>query len=321
MKKVLITGGAGMIGTNLVEKLLEDEDNSVIVLDNFMTSEKNNTRLFRDNPRYTLIEHDVQMPFDDLKADEIYHLAAPASPVCYQRDAIYTMKTIIIGTMNALECARKNEAKILTASTSEVYGQPLEHPQRESYFGNVHTTGIRACYDEGKRCGETLCADYARKYHLHTKIARIFNTYGPYTAADDGRVVSEFIMRTILDKPIFVNGNGMQTRSFCYVSDLVSGLIRFMASDERGPINLGNPFEINILELLECIKKIAGKEPDIKYREMPEDDPDKRCPDISKAVQLLGWRPSVSLEEGIKRTYEYFLNLLSLNLLSLNLLS
>lgn len=311
MKRILVTGGAGMIGSNLIEKLLEDENNSVIVLDNFFTSEQRNVRLFKDNPRYIFVEQDVQMPFDDIKADEIYHLAAPASPFHYQKDAIYTLRAIVIGTINALECARKNDAKILVASTSEVYGQPLEHPQKETYFGNVHTTGIRACYDEGKRCGETLCADYVRQYHLCVKIARIFNTYGPYMAVNDGRVVSEFVVRTILDKTLFVNGDGTQTRSFCYVSDLVSGLMRFMSSEESGPINLGNPCEITILELLECIRKIAGKEPDIKYREMPEDDPDKRRPDISKAIQLLGWRPAVSLEAGLKKTYEYFLNRLS----------
>ena len=307
MKKILITGGAGMIGSNLVKKLLENENNHIIVLDNFFTSGTNNVRQFLNEERYELVERDVQLPFDYIEGiDEIYHLAAPASPVYYQQDAVYTIKTIVNGTINALECANKNKAKILFASTSEIYGQPMEHPQIESYWGNVHTTGIRSCYDEGKRCGETLCADFARQYGLNTKIVRIFNTYGPYMGTMDGRVISEFITRMIKGQPIYINGDGNQTRSFCFVSDMIDGLIRMMESDVSGPVNLGNPCEITINELACCISKVSGLKPIIEYRTMPEDDPFRRCPDISLAIKELGWRPLVSLEDGIKMTYDYF---------------
>lgn len=300
-----------MIGSNLVERLLRDENNYIIVIDNFFTSEKKNTNRFIDNPRYHLVERDVQSPFDDInEIDEIYHLAAPASPIYYQKDAVYTIKTIVNGTINALECARKNKSKFLFASTSEIYGQPLEHPQAESYWGNVHTTGIRSCYDEGKRCGETLCTDYSRQYGIDAKIVRIFNTYGPYMATKDGRVISEFITRMIKKQPIYINGDGNQTRSFCYVSDMIDGLIRMMDSEEKGPINLGNPHESTINELVESISKVTGLNATIENRPMPEDDPHRRCPDISMASRKLGWNPTVSLDEGIKKTYEYFMNVL-----------
>lgn len=311
MKKVLVTGGAGMIGTNLVKKLLQDNNTQVIVIDNFFSSGKNNTEQFISDARYTLIERDVQTPFDDIEdVDEIYHLAAPASPIYYQKDAVYTIRTIVNGTINALECARKNKSKILFASTSEIYGQPLEHPQHESYWGNVHTTGIRSCYDEGKRCGETLCADYARQYGIDTKIVRIFNTYGPYMATKDGRVIGEFITRMMKKRPIYVNGDGNQTRSFCFVSDMIDGLMRMMNSSEKGPINIGNPHESTINELVACISNVTGLDTIIEFKPMPEDDPYRRCPDISEAAEKLGWKPIISLDEGIKMTYDYFVGVL-----------
>lgn len=303
-KKALVTGGAGFIGANLCRRLLA-EDYHVVCLDNFFTSREANIAPLRGNPCFQFVLHDVTQPFD-IPADEIYHLAAPASPVHYQKDPIYTAKTIVLGTLHALECAGQHQAKLLLSSTSEIYGEPDEHPQRESYHGNVNPNGPRACYDESKRCAETICSDYRRRHGLDTKIIRIFNTYGPFMDTDDGRVVSEFITKMLKGQPVIVHGSGRQTRSFCFIDDLVAGIRLMMDSDAAGPVNLGNPQEITILQFAQEIAGQLGVQAGVLHDEGLEDEPTRRQPDITFAKALLGWQPQISLREGIARTIDYF---------------
>lgn len=304
MKRILITGGAGFIGSHLCKRLL-DEGNQVICLDNFFTGSHKNVEQLLDNKHFKLVEHDVVEPYD-IEADEIYNLACPASPPHYQYDPIKTMKTSVFGIINALEVAKKYNAKILQASTSEVYGDPLVHPQVETYRGNVNPIGIRSCYDEGKRAAETLMMDYRRQYGIDTKIVRIFNTYGPNMDPEDGRVVSNFIIQALKNDDITIYGDGSQTRSFCYVDDLVNGFIKMMDSKSEGPVNLGNPSERTILDFAKLIIKLTNSNSKIVYKPLPSDDPIKRKPDITLAKQELNWQPVVDIEEGINRTIEYF---------------
>ena len=305
LTNVVVTGGAGFIGSHLVEALL-DRGSSVIVVDNFFTGVKSNLLPFADNPNLEIVRHDVVVPIL-LEADQVYHLACPASPVHYQGNPIKTLKTSVLGTLNMLGMAKRTKARILFSSTSEVYGDPLEHPQKESYCGNVNPVGPRACYDEGKRAAETLMVGYRNYNGVDITIARIFNTYGPKMLRNDGRVVSNFICQALEGHDITVYGDGKQTRSFCYVSDMVDGLIRLMDGKESGPINLGNPHEISVGELattvLHMIPDTGSK---IIYEALPKDDPVRRKPDISLAGELLGWSPKVLLEEGLKLTVEYF---------------
>jgi len=308
MKTILITGGAGFIGSHLCARLLDD-DNKIICVENFLTGSRNNIVDFLDNSNFKLVEHDIVEPLSlDEKIDQIYNLACPASPTHYQKNAIRTIKTNTIGVINMLGLARKHNARLLQASTSEVYGDPLVHPQTEEYRGNVNPDGPRACYDEGKRCAETLCFDYWRTHNLSIKIVRIFNTYGPSMAPDDGRVVSNFIIQALKGEAVTVYGDGSQTRSFCYADDLVDGLIKMMNSEVSitGPINLGNPNEFTILELAEQVIKLTNSKSKISFSNLPVDDPIKRCPDISKAKKILNWEPKISLEEGLKKTIRYF---------------
>jgi UDP-glucuronate decarboxylase len=305
-KRILVTGGAGFMGSSLCERLL-DAGNDVLCADNFFTGTRDNVVHLLANPHFELMRHDVTFPLY-VEVDEIYNLACPASPIHYQRDPVQTTKTSVHGAINALGLAKRVKARILQASTSEVYGDPVEHPQTESYWGNVNTIGPRACYDEGKRCAETLFFDYHRQFNLSIKVARIFNTYGPRMHPNDGRVVSNFIMQALRGEPITVYGEGQQTRSFCYVDDLVDGLMRLMASppEVTGPINLGNPGEFTILELAEKVIRLTGSSSRIVYRPLPQDDPRQRRPDIAKAGALLGWKPTVSLEDGLVPTIAYF---------------
>lgn len=304
MKRILITGGAGFIGSHLCKRLL-DEGNQVICLDNFFTGSRKNVEQLLDNEYFKLVEHDVVESYD-IEADEIYNLACPASPPHYQYDPIKTMKTSVFGIINALEVAKKYNAKILQASTSEVYGDPLVHPQVETYRGNVNPIGIRSCYDEGKRAAESLMMDYRRQYGIDTKIVRIFNTYGPNMDPEDGRVVSNFIIQALKNDDITIYGDGSQTRSFCYVDDLVNGFIKMMDSKSKGPVNLGNPSERTILDFAKLIIKLTNSNSKIVYKPLPSDDPIKRKPDITLAKQELNWQPVVDIEEGINRTIEYF---------------
>ena len=306
-KRILITGGAGFIGSHLCEKLLQDDNNYVICLDNFYTGSKENIQHLISNPNFELIEHDITQPID-IKADEIYNLACPASPIHYQYNPIMTMKTSVLGIINVLELAKKYNAKILQASTSEVYGDPTIHPQDETYWGNVNPIGIRSCYDEGKRCAETLMIDYHRQHSVNIKIVRIFNTFGPNMALNDGRVVSNFIVQALKNEDITIYGEGNQTRSFCYVSDLVQGLIKMMntSSEIIGPINLGNPSERTILNLAELILSKINTKSKIIFKDLPQDDPIKRKPDITLAKNVLNWQPQISIEEGLDKTIEYF---------------
>ena len=306
-KRILITGGAGFIGSHLCEKLLQDDNNYVICLDNFYTGSKENIQHLISNPNFELIEHDITQPID-IKADEIYNLACPASPIHYQYNPIMTMKTSVLGIINVLELAKKYNAKILQASTSEVYGDPTIHPQDETYWGNVNPIGIRSCYDEGKRCAETLMIDYHRQHNVNIKIVRIFNTFGPNMALNDGRVVSNFIVQALKNEDITIYGEGNQTRSFCYVSDLVQGLIKMMntSSEIIGPINLGNPSERTILNLAELILSKINTKSKIIFKDLPQDDPIKRKPDITLAKNVLNWQPQISIEEGLDKTIEYF---------------
>ena len=308
MERILITGGAGFIGSHLCKRLL-NEGNYVICLDNFFTGRRENIEQLLSNPNFELIEHDIIDPLD-VNIDEIYNLACPASPPHYQFDPIKTMKTSVLGIINMLELAQKNNAKILQASTSEVYGDPKVHPQVENYWGNVNPIGIRSCYDEGKRCAETLIMDYHRTEGLDTKIVRIFNTYGPYMTPDDGRVVSNFILQALKNEDITIYGKGTQTRSFCYVDDLVDGLIKMMESDLTGPVNLGNPSERTILEFAELIIQITNSKSKIIYTQLPKDDPAKRQPDISIAKKYLNWEPKIDIYKGLDNTIEYFTHLL-----------
>lgn len=305
-KCVLVTGGAGFLGSHLCERLLELDCN-VLCLDNFFTGTKSNIVHLLPNPRFEMLRHDICYPID-LQIDEIYNLACPASPKHYQLDPVQTIKTCIYGSIHVLDLAKKLNIKILQASTSEIYGDPTEHPQKETYWGNVNPIGIRSCYDEGKRAAETLFFDYHRQYGVDVRVVRIFNTYGPRMQFDDGRVISNFIIQAITNQPITIYGTGLQTRSFCYVDDLISGMIAFMncSIEKIGPLNLGNPMEFNMQELAEKILKITGSSSRIVYEKLPQDDPQKRQPDISKARDYLGWEPQMSLEEGLKKTVENF---------------
>jgi UDP-glucuronate decarboxylase len=308
MKSILVTGGAGFIGSHLCERLLL-ENNRVICVDNFLTGKKENIIGFLNNPNFKLIEKDIVEPISvEEKIDEIYNLACPASPIHYQKDPVQTMKINTIGMINVLNLAKEKGAKILQASTSEVYGDPEVHPQTEEYRGNVNPDGPRACYDEGKRCAETLCFDYLRTYNLKIKIVRIFNTYGPNMAVDDGRVVSNFILQALENEDITVYGDGLQTRSFCYVGELVDGLMKMMNTEDSvtGPINLGNPVEFTVLELAEKVIQLTGAESKIIHQVLPVDDPRQRKPDITKAKNILNWDPKINLEEGLLKTIEYF---------------
>jgi UDP-glucuronate decarboxylase len=307
MKKVLVTGGAGFIGSHLVERLL-NEGNDVICLDNYFTGQKENIIHLLGNQRLEVVRHDVTMPYH-VEVDEIYNLACPASPVHYQYNPIKTIKTSVMGAINMLGLAKRINAKILQASTSEVYGDPHEHPQREAYWGNVNPVGIRSCYDEGKRCAETLFMDYHRQNEVRIKIIRIFNTYGPRMFVNDGRVVSNFIVQALKGEDITIYGDGSQTRSFQYVDDLIEGMMRTMATgdDFTGPVNLGNPHEFTIKELAEKIIAMTGTGSKIVYKPLPSDDPTQRKPDITLAAGALGgWKPVVQLEEGLAKTIDYF---------------
>jgi len=301
LKKILVAGGAGFIGSHLIKRLL-NEGNYVICIDNFLTGQKENIKF---NKNFKFIHHDITKPID-IKIDEIYNLACPASPKQYFKYPIYTTKISVIGTLNLLELASKYNAKYLQASTSEIYGDPLIHPQTEEYFGNVNPIGPRACYDEGKRCAETLCSDFKREKNLDIKIVRIFNTYGPNMRIDDGRVISNFIIQALKNKDITVYGNGNQTRSFCYVEDLVEGLIKMMNSNHQGPINLGNPEEYTILEVAKKIIKLTNSKSKIVFLNALKNDPKLRRPDINKAKRLLNWTPKISFDEGLIHTINYF---------------
>jgi len=305
-KRILVTGGAGFIGSHLCERLLK-EGNEVICLDNLFTSTKDNIAPLIDNKYFEFIRHDIIQPIH-LEIDEIYNLACPASPIHYQYNPIKTIKTSVMGAINMLGLAKRVKAKILQASTSEVYGDPLVHPQYEEYWGNVNPIGPRSCYDEGKRCAESLFINYYFQNKVRIKIARIFNTYGPRMHPNDGRVVSNFIIQAIQNKPITIYGDGTQTRSFCYVDDMLDGLIKLMnTSDEIiGPINLGNPSEFKIIELAELIVDLTNSKSEIIHLPLPEDDPIRRQPDISKAKSILEWQPKISLKEGLVKTIEYF---------------
>ena len=305
-KRIMVTGGAGFIGSHLCRRLL-GEGHDVLCVDNFFTGAKDNISALMDEHHFELLRHDVTFPLY-VEVDEIYNLACPASPVHYQYDPVQTTKTSVHGAINMLGLAKRTRAKILQASTSEVYGDPEVHPQPESYKGNVNPIGPRSCYDEGKRCAETLFFDYKRQHDLNIRVARIFNTYGPNMHPDDGRVVSNFIVQGLKGEPITVYGDGSQTRSFCYVDDLVDGLIRLMAAadDVTGPVNLGNPGEFTILELAEKVIEMTGGGSKITFRPLPEDDPLQRCPDIGLAKSSLDWSPTIALDEGLGRTIDYF---------------
>ncbi|MEM7772730.1 MAG: UDP-glucuronic acid decarboxylase family protein [Cyanobacteria bacterium P01_E01_bin.6] len=302
--RILVTGGAGFIGSHLIDRLM-DQGHDVICLDNFYTGHKRNILKWFNNPYFELIRHDITDPIR-LEVDQIYHLACPASPVHYQYNPVKTIKTNVMGTLNMLGLAKRVKARFLLASTSEVYGDPDVHPQPEEYRGNVNTIGIRSCYDEGKRVAETLAFDYHRQNDVDIRVARIFNTYGPRMLENDGRVVSNFIVQALKGNPITVYGDGSQTRSFCYASDLVDGLMRLMNGDYIGPINLGNPGEYTILQLAQTIQEMVNPSNDIKFEPLPQDDPRRRKPDITKAQQFLGWEPTIALQEGLTMTIEDF---------------
>jgi len=305
MMRILVTGGAGFLGSHLCERLLREE-HEVLCLDNFFTGRKKNVQRFLKNPDFELLRHDITLPIF-LEVDRIYHLACPASPIHYQYNAIKTIKANVIGTINMLGIAKRVKGRILFASTSEVYGDPAMHPQKEDYWGNVNPIGIRSCYDEGKRVAETLMMDYHRQNHVDIKIMRIFNTYGPRMLADDGRVVSNFIVQALRGEDLTVYGKGAQTRSFCYVDDLIDGMVRLMNSENfTGPVNIGNPEEYTILELAKKIIAMTDSKSKIAYKPLPSDDPTQRKPDITLAGEKLGWKPMVSVDEGLKRTIEYF---------------
>jgi UDP-glucuronate decarboxylase len=310
--RILITGGAGFLGSHLCERLLE-EGADVICLDNFFTGARRNVEHLIDRKNFDLVRHDVTLPLY-VEVDQIYNLACPASPVHYQHDPVQTTKTSVHGAINMLGLAKRLRAKILQASTSEVYGDPSIHPQPEEYWGNVNPIGLRSCYDEGKRCAETLFFDYWRQHKLRIKVARIFNTYGPRMHPNDGRVVSNFIVQALLDRDITVYGDGSQTRAFCYVDDLIDGLMRLMGSgdDLVGPINIGNPQEFTILQLANTVIDLTGSRSRVVYQPLPQDDPRQRRPDISKARKTLGWEPRTSLKEGLAKTIAYFEALLKL---------
>jgi UDP-glucuronate decarboxylase len=307
--RILVTGGAGFLGSHLCERLL-DEGNDVLCVDNFFTGTRQNVLHLLDNPRFELLRHDITFPLY-VEVDQIYNLACPASPVHYQHDPIQTTKTSVHGAINMLGLAKRLNVPILQASTSEVYGDPAIHPQTEDYWGHVNPIGPRSCYDEGKRCAETLFFDYHRQRGLRIKVARIFNTYGPRMHPNDGRVVSNFIIHALKGHPLTVYGDGSQTRSFCYVDDLVDGLVRLMNSEDcvTGPVNIGNPVEFTIAELARQVVEKTGSNAQLEYLDLPADDPKQRRPDISKARELLGWEPGVPLGEGLERTIAYFRSL------------
>ena len=302
---ILVTGGAGFLGTNLCERLL-GMGNRVICLDNFQTGRQENIAHLKSNPDFEVIVHDIINPIE-LEVDQIYNLACAASPPHYQADPIHTTKTCVFGIINMLGLAKKNNAPIMHASTSEVYGDPEVHPQTEDYHGNVNPDGPRACYDEGKRCAESLCFDYNRVHDINIKIARIFNTYGPHMDPDDGRVVSNFIVQALAGKPLTIYGDGSQTRSFCYVDDMITGFIKLMASEDfHGPVNLGNPGEFTVKELAEKTLAMTGSKSKIEYLPLPTDDPKKRRPDITLAKTKLGWEPTIALDAGLAKAIAYF---------------
>jgi UDP-glucuronate decarboxylase len=305
-RRVMVTGGAGFIGSHLTRRLL-GEGAEVLVVDNFYSGSRSNLRDVLDHPSLEIMRHDVTFPLY-VEVDEIYHLACPASPVFYQRDPVQTTKTSVMGSINMLGLAKRVKAKILLSSTSEVYGDPIVHPQPETYWGNVNPIGIRSCYDEGKRCAETLFFDYRRQHDMPIKVARIFNTYGPGMRPDDGRVVSNFIVSALKGDALTVYGDGSQTRSFCYVDDLVQGLVRLMNTGREvtGPINIGNPNEFTMLELAELVQEMVGGETGIEYRPLPSDDPTQRQPDITQARSVLDWQPTVELREGLAATVDFF---------------
>lgn len=305
-KRVLVTGGAGFLGSHLCTRLIE-EGHDVLCVDNYFTSRKENIDHLIGHPRFEAIRHDVTFPLY-VEVDDIYNLACPASPIHYQFDPVQTTKTSVMGAINMLGLAKRVKAKIFQASTSEIYGEPQVHPQKEDYCGNVNTLGPRACYDEGKRVAETLFLDYHRQHDVKIKIARIFNTYGPKMHPQDGRVVSNFIMQALRGDPITLYGDGSQTRSFCFVSDLIEGFRRLMDSDDAvaGPVNLGNPYEISVKELAERIIAMTGSTSELTFKPLPQDDPTQRCPDIDLAKSALGWTPVVPLEEGLAKTIDYF---------------
>ena len=310
-KQILVTGGAGFLGSHLCEVLVE-EGADVLCLDNFYTGSRANVQHLLGKPNFELLRHDVTFPLY-IEVDEVYNLACPASPIHYQHDPVQTTKTSVHGAINMLGLAKRTGAKILQASTSEVYGDPEEHPQPEHYWGHVNPIGPRSCYDEGKRCAETLFFDYHRQHNLPIKVARIFNTYGPRMHPDDGRVVSNFIVQALKGESLTIYGDGSQTRSFCYVDDLVAGLIRLMRTEDdcTGPVNLGNPDEFQIKQLAERVLALVGSRSKIIYKELPQDDPQQRRPDITLAKAQLNWQPSIALDEGLRRTVEYFRALLA----------
>ena len=309
MKNILVSGGAGFIGSHLCTRLI-NEGHHVICLDNLFTGAEANIEHLKSNSLFEFVHHDVEFPYHTETLDEIYNLACPASPIHYQYDAIKTIKTSVLGAINMLGLAMRLDAKILQASTSEVYGDPIVHPQPESYWGNVNPVGYRSCYDEGKRCAETLFMDYHRQNNVRVKIIRIFNTYGPRMLPNDGRVVSNFILQALNNEDITIYGDGKQTRSFQYIDDLIEGMIRMMNTEDEftGPINLGNPNEFPVLELAERIISMTGSSSKIVFKSLPDDDPKQRQPDITLAKEKLGWQPTVELEEGLKRMIEYFKN-------------
>ncbi len=309
-KRILITGGAGFLGSHLCDRLIAD-GNDVLCVDNYFTGRKDNIAQHLGNPRFEALRHDVCFPLY-VEVDEIYNLACPASPIHYQFDPVQTTKTSVMGAINMLGLAKRVKAKVFQASTSEIYGDPLVHPQTEDYRGNVNTIGPRACYDEGKRCAETLFFDYQRQHDVRIKVARIFNTYGPRMHPNDGRVVSNFIIQALKGESITLFGDGSQTRAFCYVDDLIEGFVRLMATPDHvtGPINLGNPVEMTVRQLAERVIDLTGSPSKIEFRPLPVDDPTQRCPDIAMARETLGWEPKVALDNGLKRTIAYFDQLL-----------
>lgn len=306
-KRVMVTGGAGFIGSHITERLL-DQGHEVLVVDNFYSSTRRNLTHLLGHPNFELMRHDVTFPLY-VEVDEIYHLACPASPIFYQRDPVQTTKTSVHGSINMLGLAKRTKAKILLSSTSEVYGDPQVHPQTEDYWGNVNPIGIRSCYDEGKRCAETLFFDYRRQHDLGIKVARIFNTYGPRMQPDDGRVVSNFVMQALRGDPLTMYGDGSQTRSFCFVDDLVDGLMALMATSNEvtGPMNLGNPVEFTMLELAQLVLQLTGSSSEMQFLPLPQDDPTRRRPDIGRARAELQWEPQTQLREGLKATIDYFM--------------
>lgn len=314
MKKIIVAGGAGFIGSHLCSRLLE-QGNRVICIDNFFTGSMDNIETLMDNPLFELIEHDIITPMSTIQIDEIYNLACPASPIHYQHDAIKTLKSSVIGTLNMLGIAKHHDAKILLASTSEVYGDPIIHPQNEQYWGNVNPIGIRSCYDEGKRCAETLCMDYYRQHKVRIKIIRIFNTYGPNMQPCDGRVISNFIVQALQNKDITIYGTGNQTRSFQYIDNLVDGMIKTMETGDEfiGPMNLGNPNEYTIMQLAQKIIDMTCSKSEIVFHKLPHDDPKQRQPDITLARNMIGYNPNINLEDGLIKTIAYFDNLLKNN--------